>query len=60
MQVKERKSPPYDNAFAESFMKTLKYEEVLLNEYTSYREVKENVASEAIAFIHRIFAARRV
>jgi putative transposase len=38
-----RRANPYD-AFAESFMKTLKYEEVLLNEYTNYKEVEENVA----------------
>jgi len=28
-----RKGNPFDNAFAESFMKTLKYEEVYLNEF---------------------------
>jgi putative transposase len=30
-----RKGNPWDNAFCESFMKTLKYEEVLRNEYRS-------------------------
>ena len=36
-----RKGNPYDNAFAESFIKTLKCEEVYLNEYeTMVRTVK--------------------
>jgi putative transposase len=29
---------PYDNAYAESFMKTLKYEEVCRNEYADLSE----------------------
>lgn len=32
---------PYDNAYAESFIKTLKYEEVYQTEYESYRESLE-------------------
>lgn len=32
---------PYDNAYAESFIKTLKYEEVYQTEYESYREALE-------------------
>lgn len=32
---------PYDNAYAESFIKTLKYEEVYQMEYESYRECLE-------------------
>jgi transposase InsO family protein len=31
-----RKGNPYDNAFAESFIKTLKVEEVYLNEYETF------------------------
>lgn len=31
-----RRGNPYDNAFAESFIKTLKYEEVHLNDYESF------------------------
>ena len=38
-----RPANPYDNAFAETFIKTLKYEEVSLNEYESFSEVYTNV-----------------
>ncbi len=37
-----RKGNPWDNAACESFMKTLKYEEVLRNEY---RDLAEALAS---------------
>jgi transposase InsO family protein len=33
-----RKGNPYDNAFAESFMKILKYEEFYLNEYGGFND----------------------
>jgi len=38
-----RKGNPYDNAKAESFMKTLKSEEVSLNEYESFSDAKQNI-----------------
>ena len=38
-----RKGNPYDNAFAESFMKTLKYEEVYLQEYESLSEARASI-----------------
>jgi len=38
-----RKGNPYDNAMAESFMKTLKSEEVSLNEYESFFDAKQNI-----------------
>jgi putative transposase len=38
-----RKGNPYDNAMAESFMKTLKSEEVSLNEYETFSEAKQNI-----------------
>jgi len=38
-----RKGNPYDNAMAESFMKTLKYEEVHLNEYETFNAAYENI-----------------
>jgi transposase InsO family protein len=38
-----RKGNPYDNAFAESFMKTLKMEEVYLWEYENFNDVVERI-----------------
>jgi putative transposase len=38
-----RKGNPYDNAKAESFMKTLKTEEVSLNEYETFSDAKQNI-----------------
>jgi transposase InsO family protein len=38
-----RKGNPYENAKAESFMKTLKSEEVSLNEYESFSDAKQNI-----------------
>ena len=35
-----RKGNPWDNAACESFMKTLKYEEVLRNEYRDLAEAR--------------------
>lgn len=35
-----RRGNPYDNAFAESFMKTLKHEEVYLNDYQTLSEAR--------------------
>jgi transposase InsO family protein len=34
---------PYDNAFAESFFKTLKREEVYINEYPTFQEAHDNL-----------------
>jgi transposase InsO family protein len=34
---------PYQNAFAESFMKTLKTEEVYLNDYQTLEEARANI-----------------
>jgi putative transposase len=38
-----RKGNPYDNAFAESFIKTLKAEEVNLNEYETFEDALRNI-----------------
>jgi len=38
-----RKGNPYENAFAESFIKTLKYEEVYLWDYQTVEDVKERI-----------------
>ncbi len=51
-----RRGNPYDNAYAESFMKTLKYEEVYLNEYETYREALENIER----FIDEVYNQKRL
>jgi transposase InsO family protein len=38
------KGNPYDNAWTESFMKTLKYEEVYMRDYETYLDVISNVS----------------
>jgi putative transposase len=45
-----RKGNPYDNAAAESFMKTLKYEEVYLWDYHSVEDVKHRILSRPTRF----------
>jgi transposase InsO family protein len=50
------KGNPYDNAMAESFMKTLKYDEVYLSEYRTFQDVLENVP----AFIEDVYNAKRL
>ena len=51
-----RKGNPYDNAFAETFMKTLKYEEVLLNDYETFNDVLERLPR----FIEDVYNKRRL
>ena len=51
-----RKGNPYDNVFAESFIKTLKYEEVYLREYGSYDEAKRNIRE----FIEEVYNEKRL
>jgi len=51
-----RKGNPYDNAFAESFMKTLKAEEVDLSEYESFIEAYENIER----FIEVVYNKKRL
>lgn len=51
-----RKGNPYDNATCESFMKTLKYEEVYRQEY---RDMAEALASVG-HFIEKIYNAKRL
>lgn len=51
-----RRGNPYDNAAAESFMKTLKYEEVYLNDYETMQDVLERVPR----FIEDIYNKKRI
>jgi putative transposase len=51
-----RTGNPYDNALAESFMKTLKYEEVYLWNYETYADVKERIPF----FIQEVYNNRRL
>lgn len=51
-----RKGNPYDNAFAESFMKTLKAEEVYLKEYKTFDEAYNNIKQ----FIERVYNKKRL
>ena len=51
-----RKGNPYDNAAAESFMKTLKYEEVYLGDYESYEDVVERLPY----FINAVYNKKRL
>jgi transposase InsO family protein len=50
------KGNPYHNAFAESFLKTLKQEEVYLANYETYLDVLENLPS----FIEEVYNEKRV
>ena len=51
-----RKGNPYDNAFAESFIKTLKYEEVYLKEYESFNDAYINIEE----FIDDVYNDKRL
>jgi putative transposase len=50
------KGNPYDNAYAESFFKTLKHEEVSLWEYESFTDVVERIPQ----FIDEVYNKKRV
>lgn len=51
-----RRGNPYDNAYAESFMKTLKHEEVHRCEYRSLEEAQERIEQ----FVHRVYNQKRL
>ena len=51
-----RKGNPYDNAYAESFMKTLKSEEVHLWEYRTMADVKRRIPY----FIEDVYNQKRL
>ena len=51
-----RKGNPWDNAACESFMKTLKYEEVLRNEYRDLAEARASIRQ----FLEKIYNHKRL
>ena len=51
-----RKGNPYDNAGCESFMKTLKYEEVFRREYRDLADARSSIGR----FIERVYNERRL
>jgi transposase InsO family protein len=51
-----RKGNPYDNAFAESFIETLKVEEVYLNEYETFEDAFRNIQH----FIETVYNRKRL
>jgi transposase InsO family protein len=51
-----RKGNPYDNAYAESFMKTLKHEEVHRYEYRDLEEVRQRIEQ----FIEAVYNHKRL
>lgn len=51
-----RKGNPYDNAHAESGFKTIKYEEVYMNEYYSIEEARQNIRR----FIEEVYNKKRL
>jgi transposase InsO family protein len=51
-----RKGNPWDNAACESFMKTLKYEEVYRNEYRDLAEARASIH----VFLEKIYNQKRL
>ena len=51
-----RKGNPWDNAACESFMKTLKYEEVYRNEYRDLAEARASIG----AFLEKVYNQKRL
>jgi transposase InsO family protein len=51
-----RKGNPWDNAACESFMKTLKYEEVLRNEYRDLAEARASIHE----FLEKVYNQKRL
>jgi putative transposase len=51
-----RKGNPYDNAFCESFMKTLKYDEVHRQEYRDLAEARASIEH----FLERVYNEKRL
>ena len=51
-----RKGNPYDNAACESFMKTLKQEEVYRNEYRDFQEARAGIG----VFLESVYNQKRL
>jgi putative transposase len=51
-----RKANPYDNAFCESFLKTLKYEEVCRQEYRDLAEARASIER----FVEKVYNGKRL
>ena len=51
-----RKGNPWDNAACESFMKTLKYEEVLRNDYRNLAGARASIAE----FLDKVYNRKRL
>jgi putative transposase len=51
-----RKGNPWDNAACESFMKTLKYEEVLRNEYRDLADARSSIGE----FLEKVYNQKRL
>ena len=51
-----RRGNPYDNAQAESFIKTVKYEEVYLNDYETYQDVVDHIPR----FLDQVYNEKRL
>jgi transposase InsO family protein len=51
-----RRGNPYDNAYAESFMKTLKYEEVYMFDYRDLPEARQRIAH----FLEEVYNQKRL
>jgi transposase InsO family protein len=51
-----RKGNPYDNAACESFMKTLKYEEVYRNEYRDFNDARASIGE----FLESVYNRKRL
>jgi len=51
-----RKGNPYDNAYAESFFKTLKHDEIYMYEYKTMRDVVERLPF----FLEQVYNRRRL
>jgi len=51
-----RKGNPYDNAWTESFMKTIKHEEIYMSDYETYLDVIEKLPN----FIEEVYNKKRL